>query len=70
MVFKSDFTSANPKEVATGIIRGAFEFQGQKCSAASRVYLPQSLAEKVIAEVKSKAPRMIPVATSFGLAEG
>jgi 1-pyrroline-5-carboxylate dehydrogenase len=45
--------SANPKEVATGIIRGAFEFQGQKCSAASRVYLPQSLAEKVIAEVKS-----------------
>lgn len=46
--------SANPKEVATGIIRGAFEFQGQKCSAASRVYLPQSLAEKVIAEVKSE----------------
>ena len=45
--------SANPKEVATGIIRGAFEFQGQKCSAASRVYLPQSLAEKIIAEVKS-----------------
>ena len=45
--------SANPKEVATGIIRGAFEFQGQKCSAASRVYLPQSLADKVIAEVKS-----------------
>jgi len=45
--------SANPKEVATGIIRGAFEFQGQKCSAASRDYLPQSLAEKVIAEVKS-----------------
>ena len=45
--------SANPKEVATGIIRGAFEFQGQKCSAASRVYLPQSLAEKVIAKVKS-----------------
>jgi len=46
--------SANPKEVATGIIRGAFEFQGQKCSAASRVYLPQSLAENVIAEVKSE----------------
>ena len=39
--------------MATGIIRGAFEFQGQKCSAASRVYLPQSLADKVIAEVKS-----------------
>ena len=35
--------SANPKQVATGIIRGAFEFQGQKCSAASRAYLPNSL---------------------------
>jgi len=37
-----------PKEVATGIIRGAFEFQGQKCSAASRVYLPKSIADEVI----------------------
>jgi 1-pyrroline-5-carboxylate dehydrogenase len=35
--------SANPKQVATGIIRGAFEFQGQKCSAASRAYIPKSL---------------------------
>ena len=35
--------SANPKQVAAGIIRGAFEFQGQKCSAASRAYLPKSL---------------------------
>lgn len=35
--------TANPAQVATGIIRGAFEFQGQKCSAASRVYLPKSL---------------------------
>lgn len=35
--------SANAKQVATGISRGAFEFQGQKCSAASRVYIPQSL---------------------------
>ena len=35
--------SADPKQVATGIIRGAFEFQGQKCSAASRAYLPKSL---------------------------
>ncbi|MBF03106.1 MAG: 1-pyrroline-5-carboxylate dehydrogenase [Flavobacterium sp.] len=35
--------SANAKQVTTGITRGAFEFQGQKCSAASRVYLPQSL---------------------------
>ena len=35
--------SAHPKQVATGIIRGSFEFQGQKCSAASRAYLPKSL---------------------------
>jgi 1-pyrroline-5-carboxylate dehydrogenase len=46
--------SANPKEVATGIIRGAFEFQGQKCSAASRVYLPESIANSVINEVKNE----------------
>lgn len=35
--------SANPKQVATGIVRGAFEFQGQKCSAASRAYIPKSI---------------------------
>lgn len=35
--------SANAKQVATAIARGAFEFQGQKCSAASRAYIPQSL---------------------------
>jgi 1-pyrroline-5-carboxylate dehydrogenase len=34
--------SADSKAVATAIVRGAFEYQGQKCSAASRVYLPQS----------------------------
>lgn len=45
--------SANSEEVATGIIRGAFEFQGQKCSAASRVYLPKSIAEKVLDKVKA-----------------
>ena len=45
--------SSNPKEVATGIIRGAFEFQGQKCSAASRVYLPESIANDIIDLVKS-----------------
>jgi 1-pyrroline-5-carboxylate dehydrogenase len=45
--------SSNPKEVATGIIRGAFEFQGQKCSAASRVYLPKSIASDIIDYVKS-----------------
>ncbi|MDC9723836.1 MAG: L-glutamate gamma-semialdehyde dehydrogenase [Urechidicola sp.] len=35
--------SANAQEVATAISRGAFEYQGQKCSAASRAYLPKSL---------------------------
>ncbi|NAS29550.1 L-glutamate gamma-semialdehyde dehydrogenase [Flavobacteriaceae bacterium R38] len=44
--------SANPKQVATGITRGAFEFQGQKCSAASRVYLPKSIADEVLGYVK------------------
>jgi 1-pyrroline-5-carboxylate dehydrogenase len=36
-------SSANPQEVATAISRGAFEYQGQKCSAASRAYIPASL---------------------------
>ena len=44
--------SANAKQAATGITRGAFEFQGQKCSAASRVYLPKSLAEETLNYVK------------------
>jgi 1-pyrroline-5-carboxylate dehydrogenase len=35
--------SADPVEVAVAIARGGFEYQGQKCSAASRVYVPQSL---------------------------
>ncbi|GAB5565824.1 MAG: L-glutamate gamma-semialdehyde dehydrogenase [Winogradskyella sp.] len=35
--------SANPKQVATAISRGAFEFQGQKCSAASRAYIPKGI---------------------------
>ncbi len=35
--------SADPEAVATAIVRGAFEYQGQKCSAASRVYIPEAL---------------------------
>jgi 1-pyrroline-5-carboxylate dehydrogenase len=35
--------SADPQEVAVAIARGGFEYQGQKCSAASRIYVPQSL---------------------------
>tara|TARA_R110001592_G_scaffold133422_1_gene348663 strand:- start:1399 stop:3024 length:1626 start_codon:yes stop_codon:yes gene_type:complete len=44
--------SANANEVATGISRGAFEFQGQKCSAASRAYLPSNIANEIIEQVK------------------
>ncbi|MEZ4695979.1 MAG: L-glutamate gamma-semialdehyde dehydrogenase [Rhodothermales bacterium] len=39
--------SADPIEVATAIVRGAFEYQGQKCSAASRVYIPESIWKDV-----------------------
>ncbi len=46
-----DFVWAHPssdaKEVATALSRGAFEYQGQKCSAASRAYIPQSLWEDI-----------------------
>lgn len=56
-----DFVFAHPAAdaaaVATALARGAFEFQGQKCSAASRAYLPSNLAEeikeKMIAQVKT-----------------
>ncbi len=39
--------SAEPAEVATAIVRGAFEYQGQKCSAASRAYIPRSLWPRI-----------------------
>ena len=49
--------SANVKQLVTGIVRGAFEFQGQKCSAASRAYIPKSLwsavKSQLITDVKS-----------------
>ncbi len=49
--------SADPDVVATALLRGAFEFQGQKCSAASRAYIPSNIAEevkqKLVAGVKS-----------------
>lgn len=40
-------SSANADEVATALVRGAFEYQGQKCSAASRAYIPASLWDSV-----------------------
>ncbi|MBL8067868.1 MAG: L-glutamate gamma-semialdehyde dehydrogenase [Armatimonadetes bacterium] len=39
--------SADAVQVATGLLRGAFEYQGQKCSAASRAYIPRNLAAEV-----------------------
>lgn len=56
-----DFIFAHPssdaKALATAISRGAFEFQGQKCSAASRAYIPRSLyvdvMQQVMADLKS-----------------
>ena len=44
--------SADPEAAATAISRGAFEFQGQKCSAASRAYISASLHEQIIERVK------------------
>jgi 1-pyrroline-5-carboxylate dehydrogenase len=51
--------SANPLELATAIVRGSFEYQGQKCSAASRAYIPVSLWDdtkkhilRMISEIK------------------
>ncbi len=43
--------SAEPSALGVAIVRGAFEYQGQKCSAASRLFLPKSLAPRVFAEV-------------------
>jgi 1-pyrroline-5-carboxylate dehydrogenase len=51
--FIAAHASADPDELATAIVRGAFEYQGQKCSAASRAYVPDSLwpavRERVVA---------------------
>jgi len=56
-------SSAVPIQVATAIVRGAFEYQGQKCSAASRAYLPISLWDEIkvnilrqLSEIKVGAP--------------
>lgn len=49
--------SANPQELATAIARGAFEYQGQKCSAASRTYIPKSIwkeTETILIDMVSK----------------
>jgi 1-pyrroline-5-carboxylate dehydrogenase len=44
--------SANAAQVATALTRGAFEYQGQKCSAVSRAYIPDNLWKDVLSEIK------------------
>jgi 1-pyrroline-5-carboxylate dehydrogenase len=46
------YKDANVKEVSTALVRGAFEYQGQKCSAASRAYVPKSMWPKLSDELK------------------
>ncbi|SEG40690.1 delta-1-pyrroline-5-carboxylate dehydrogenase [Halpernia humi] len=46
--------SAHPEAVATGLVRGAFEYQGQKCSAASRAYIPKSLWNAVKSSMEAQ----------------
>jgi len=48
-------SSANPLQVATGITRGTFEYQGQKCSAASRAFIPASMWQEVKGHLISQA---------------
>jgi len=45
--------SADPEILATAMVRGAFEYQGQKCSAASRAYVPRSLWRQIKDQVVS-----------------
>ncbi len=55
--------SANPDAVAVGLARGAFEYQGQKCSAASRAYIPSNLSKQILARLVAdlKTMKMGPV---------
>jgi 1-pyrroline-5-carboxylate dehydrogenase len=57
-----DFIFADPtadtQALATAIVRGSFEYQGQKCSAASRVYIPASIWEKTWTEAISQLQRI------------
>jgi 1-pyrroline-5-carboxylate dehydrogenase len=50
--------SADADAVATAILRGSFEYQGQKCSAASRAYLPKSLWDGVRERLAEEVPRI------------
>ena len=52
--FVAAHPSADPQALATALVRGAFEYQGQKCSAASRAYIPSSLYAEVIEAMKKQ----------------
>ncbi|MDO6728242.1 L-glutamate gamma-semialdehyde dehydrogenase [Cognatishimia sp. 1_MG-2023] len=47
-------SSAHVDALVTSMVRGAFEYQGQKCSAASRAYVPASLWDEVVTKLKSQ----------------
>ncbi|HJW65494.1 MAG TPA: L-glutamate gamma-semialdehyde dehydrogenase, partial [Candidatus Bathyarchaeia archaeon] len=61
--------SADVDEVATAVVRGAFEFQGQKCSAASRLYVPESvwqtLKNRLVKEVEGIKMGVVEDFTNF-----
>jgi 1-pyrroline-5-carboxylate dehydrogenase len=61
--------SANPDVVVAALARGAFEYQGQKCSAASRAYIPSNIADevrkKLVAEIKTMKMGPVDVFTNF-----
>jgi 1-pyrroline-5-carboxylate dehydrogenase len=50
--------SADTDELSTAVIRGAFEFQGQKCSAASRVYIPKSISKDFFEKLKTEVKKI------------
>ncbi|PXY21066.1 L-glutamate gamma-semialdehyde dehydrogenase [Prauserella muralis] len=52
-------SSADPDKLVTALVRGAFEYQGQKCSAASRAYLPRSLWEGGLRERLADVTRTV-----------
>lgn len=51
-------SSANPDQLVTALVRGAFEYQGQKCSAASRAYIPKSLWPQVSEKLNEQVGRI------------
>jgi NAD-dependent aldehyde dehydrogenases len=52
-------SSADPQAVKTGLTRGAFEFQGQKCSAASRAYVARSVWEQIRDEYAAQIDSLV-----------